>query len=310
MNLEHIVEDVEDHSLGEELRSCQQFLVDSKFESASHKLFNYTVETLKETVVNVKLDHVFNNLKGAVNLNFGFILKNIEGGGFRYFYAQKNQTLLFRSKLVRTHDDLKKLKDFLNKTDLIESCSPERIKLTNLTVFAALLKDIPMGCKNAILPEPMLKVHTINCLTFEENMRQPYNAKRFLFCALALHMHGSQRLKEEISKVFNLFVNKLIGLSADQFQVVHMNDIYTVEDLLIDYIVLYDIDFVDGSIIGELARRSVPKYENTLRLLGYNNHICYVNNINAVLQSFRCPNSDIFFNRTFNLERHLTKCSE
>ena len=47
-----------------------------------------------------------------------------------------------------------------------------------------------------------------------------------------------------------------------------------------------------------------------MRLLRYNNHICYVNNINAVFQSFRCPNCDTFFNRTFNLERLLTTCSE
>ena len=47
-----------------------------------------------------------------------------------------------------------------------------------------------------------------------------------------------------------------------------------------------------------------------MRLLTYNNHICYVNNIKAVFQSFGCPNCDTFFNRTFNLERDLTKCSE
>ena len=35
-----------------------------------------------------------------------------------------------------------------------------------------------------------------------------------------------------------------------------------------------------------------------------------MNNINAAFQSFRCPNFDPFFNRTFNLERHLTTCSE
>ena len=67
---------------------------------------------------------------------------------------------------------------------------------------------------------------------------------------------------------------------------------------------------MDGNIVGELARRSVQKFENTVRLLRYSNHICYVNNINAVFQSFRCPNYDNFFNRTFNLERHLTMCSE
>ena len=35
-----------------------------------------------------------------------------------------------------------------------------------------------------------------------------------------------------------------------------------------------------------------------------------VNNINAVFQFFRCSNYDTLFIRTFNLERHLTTCSE
>ena len=319
VDVEHIVGDVEDHILREELRSCQHFLVDSKFERARHKVFNYAVESLNETIVNEKLDHFFNKLKYAakVNLAFGFILKNIEDAGFRFFYAHENNTLLDRSKLVCTHDDLTKLKDFLNKTDVIESCSRERMntkwrfyKLTNLTVSAAILKDVPMVCKDAVLPEPLLKNCTINCLTFEENTRQPYNVNLCLFRALALHLHGNQRLEEQTSKLFNLFINKMDGLSADQFQGVHMNDIPIVEDLLTINILLYDIDIVDGNIVGELARRSVQKYENTVRLLRYNNHICYVSNLNAVFQSFLCPNCDTFFNRTFNLERHLTTCSE
>ena len=72
------------------------------------------------------------------------------------------------------------------------------------------------------------------------------------------------------------------GMSADQFQGVHMKDFLIVEELLTLNILLYDIDIVDGNIIWEPARRSVQKYENTVRLLRYNNHKCYVNNINAV----------------------------
>ena len=175
--MEHIVGDVEDHRLREELRSCQHFLVDSELETARHEVFNYAVETLNETIVNDKLDHFFNNLKCAAknNLAFGFSLKNIEDGGFRYFYAHENNTLLDRSKLVCTHNDLAKLKSFLNQTDLKESCSRERTntklrfyKLINLT---ALLKDVPMGCKNAVLPKSLLENHTINCLSFEESTR-------------------------------------------------------------------------------------------------------------------------------------------
>ena len=254
-----------------------------------------------------------------MNLVFGFLLKNIEDGAFRYFYAHENNTLLDWSKLVCTHADLAKLKDFLNKTDAIESCSRKRMntkwsfyKLTNLTVFAALLKDVPVGCKDAVSPEPLLRKGTINCITYEEdkNTRQPYNDNLCLFRALALHLHGNQRLEEETSKILIFIINKMDELSADQFQAVHMNDIPTVEDLLTLNIVLYDIDIVDSPIIGELARRSVQKYENTVRLLRYNNHIRYVSSTNAVCQSFRCPNCDTFFNRTFNLERQLNTCSE
>ena len=319
VNLEHIVGDVEDHSFTEELRFCQQFLVDSELERARQKVFNYAVESLNETIVNEKLDHFFNNLKYAakVDLAFGFILKNIEDGGFRFSYAHENNTLLERSKFVCTHEELAKLKDFPNKTDVIESCSRERMntkwsfyKLRNLTVFADLLKDVPMGCKNAVLPEPLLKNHTINCLTFEENTRQPYNDNLVLFRAPALHMHGNQWLEEETSKLLKLLVNRMDGLSPNQFQGVHMNDISNVEDLLTLNILLYDIDIMAGNIVGELARRSLQKYENTVWLLRYDNHICYVNNINVLFQSFRYPNCDNFFNKTFNLERYLTTCSE
>ena len=89
-----------------------------------------------------------------------------------------------------------------------------------------------------------------------------------------------------------------------------MTDIPTVDDRLTLNILLYDIDIVDGNFVGEFARPSVHKYDNTVRLLRYNHHICYVNNINAVFQSFCCLNCDTFFNRTFNLERHSTTCSE
>ena len=167
-----------------------------------------------------------------------------------------------------------------------------------------------MESKDTVLLVPPSKNHTITCLTFEENTRQLYNDNLCLFRALALHLHGSQRLGEETSKFFNLFINKKDGLSADQFQGVHVNDIPFVEDLLSPNIVLYDIDIVDGNIIGELARRSMQKYNNTVRLLRYNSHICNISNFNAVFQAFSCPNYDTFFNRTFNLDWHLTTCSE
>ena len=90
-----IINEVDDMNLKEKLRSCQNFLVNSEFERARHKVFIYSIENLNATKVDEKLDHFFNNSKCAakVNLAFGSILK-IEDGGFRNFYPHENNTLL------------------------------------------------------------------------------------------------------------------------------------------------------------------------------------------------------------------------
>ena len=176
--------------------------------------------------------------------------------------------------------------------------------------FCFLLKDVPMGCKDTVLPEPLLKNQNVNCPNFERNTRQPYNDILCLFRALALHLHGNKKLEDETSKIFNLFpINREEG-DVSKFQGVHLNDIPKVEDLLQLNILLYDIGLVDGELIGELARRSIQKFEKSVKLLRYNNHICYVNNINSLFKAFRCTTCDTFFSKMGNLERHLIICSD
>ena len=161
----------DDKSLEEELQSCRHFLVDSEIQKGTHSVFNFVVNNLTAQVMEEKLDRVLDKLKCAAKLNLalGFTLKNIEDGKFRYFYAHENNTLLEQSQLVSNKDNMAKLKEILKKTDVIESCTKERsntkwrfFKLTNLTKFAALLIDIPMGCKDAVLLESLLKNHTVN----------------------------------------------------------------------------------------------------------------------------------------------------
>ena len=45
---------------------------------------------------------------------------------------------------------------------------------------------------------------------------------------------------------------------------------------------------VDGTIICELARRSMQKYQNTVRLMRSNNQICHVPRNTAVFTAFCC----------------------
>ena len=138
------------------------------------------------------------------------------------------------------------------------------------------------------------------CLTYEEKTRKPYNDNLCLFKALALHMLGNERLEEETSKVFNLFPKKLVGFDTANFRGVFMEDNTIVEDIVQADILLYDIDIVDGSMIGEPARRSVGKHSITVRLLRYNSHICHVSIINALFKAYRCPSCDEFIKTAYD----------
>ena len=165
IDVEDIVGDADDQSLREKLQSCRHFLVDSEIQKGRHSVFNFAVNNLTAQFIEEKMDRVLDKLMcvAKLNLALGFILKTIEYGKFRYFYAHENNTLLEQSKLVSNKDEMAKLKEILKKIDVIESCTKERsntnrrfFKLTNLTKFAALLRDVPMGCKDAVLLESVL----------------------------------------------------------------------------------------------------------------------------------------------------------
>ena len=188
--------DVDDQRLKEQLESCRHFLTVTEIENGKHRVFNFVMSSFDIFLLNDKLDYVFKELKCAakVSLAFGFVLRNIEDGMCRYFYAHENKIIIEKSKLVCTQAHMTNLKDRMQKINIVVICTREKTntkrkfyKITNFKIFASLLKDVPMGCKGAVLPEPLLKNHSENYLTFERNTRQPYNGNLCLFRALALH---------------------------------------------------------------------------------------------------------------------------
>ena len=109
-DMQSIADAGDDKSLEEELQSCRHFLVDSEKQKRRHSVFNFVVNKLTAQVIEEKLDRILDNLKCAAkfNLAIGSILKNIEDGNFRYFYAHENNTLLEQSKLVSNKTTLQK----------------------------------------------------------------------------------------------------------------------------------------------------------------------------------------------------------
>ena len=152
-------------------------------------------------------------------------------------------------------------------TKLTSKYKVEQLQTHNSHFFVVVLGEAPMGYKDAVLPEPLTKNHTGDCRTYEENTRKPYKDNLPLFRALAFQLHGNGGLVDETSKMFTLFLEKIVPTTPATFQGKFLNEILIAEDLVQVNIFLYDLDFFDGVMIGELARRNVGKHFNSVGLL-------------------------------------------
>ena len=115
-----------------------------------------------------------------------------------------------------------KFKKILKKTDVVESCTKEKsntswrfFNLTYITKIAALLRVIPMGCKDVVLPESLLKNHTVNCLTYEQNTKKPY--KDNLCLSNWMEKRDSKKKHQSYSIYFLLTVQTLALQSSKEF---------------------------------------------------------------------------------------------
>ena len=53
-----------------------------------------------------------------------------------------------------------------------------------------------MGCRDAVLPNPLLKNCAVNCFMFDKNTKQPHNGKLRFYRAFALHLESRQKEEE------------------------------------------------------------------------------------------------------------------
>ena len=95
-----------------------------------------------------------NRLK--INCGFGFVLKNIETGEFRYYHASNNSLMLEPAVLISNEAELNEFLAQIADKNFLDSVSRPDTKrrlyqITNLLFFVNHLKHAPLG---APLPLP------------------------------------------------------------------------------------------------------------------------------------------------------------
>ena len=208
------------------------------------------------------------------------------------------------------------MKTILCLKNPFEQCTQERQNtkwrfkvITNVTIFAALLKNIPMGCPDSVLPEPLLRHTQVNCLLSNKD-KEPYKDHLCLFRALATHMNGRNDLESHTSRYFTDFTSKS-GYDSKSFRGVSVEDLPVVEEIVQRNTFIYDFDIQEGEYVGKLARRSIGRFDKTVKLLRFNNHIIHTNDIDSFFKCFRCPSCDtFFFNKSDYFNKQHLRCKD
>ena len=95
-----------------------------------------------------------------------------------------NTLILERSQMIANKEDMLELQNNLNDLNIVKRSTREKsstkwklLFATNVTVFAALLESVPVGCKDVLLPHDSLGVLMLIVLL----TRQTRNATTTIF---------------------------------------------------------------------------------------------------------------------------------
>ena len=163
-----------------------------------------------------------------------------------------------------------------------------------------------MGCLDSVIPEPLLRHAQVNTLLSSKD-KEPYKDHLCLFRALAMYMNGHKVFDSNTSRYFTEFISKS-GYDPKNFPEVSVEDLPVVEEIVQRNIFIYDFDTQEEEYLGELARRSIGRFDKRDKLLRFNNHIIHTNDFDSFFECFRCPSCDTFFHKSDHFHHHRLRC--
>ena len=124
-----------------------------------------------------------------------------------------------------------------------------------------------------------------------------------------MYMNGHTDPDSHSSRYFSEFISKS-DYDLENFRGNSVEDLLVNEEIIERNIFIYNFDIQEGEYVGELARRSIGRFDKLVKRLRFNNHIIHTNDIDRFFKCFRCPSCDTFFYRSEFLNKHLLRCKD
>ena len=233
-----------------------------------------------------------------INYGFGFVLKNIETGEFRYYHASNNSLMLDAAVLISNEAELNEFLAQIADEDFLDSVSRPDTKwrlyqITNLLFFVNHLKQAPLG---APLPLPNFVKYNRGLINVSGDDNQCF------FRCLAV-FKGADRLDCK-TKTRELFAQYAMNFDVHNFNGIAIEDLIPIEDLFKVNVSIYQLNEESA----RLVYRSRGLYQETMVLNKYQNHLSLITDFEKYCAVYRCMSCDKLHYGRVHFLRHCKTC--
>ena len=258
--------------------------------------YNRRLASLDTRDLHEPLRELFDQQTTAFKLNcsFGFVLREKESGRLRYYHSSNNccGRYLEEPSLITNRGDFDRFLERIHQPDILQWAISQRPnsdwvceRVTNATFFVNKIVKHPIGCVGVTLPDYLKHNKAVVGLAKDEH-GATYNDNLCLFRCLDLHQGCDVRHLE--ATVVTLYAKYTDTLVHD-FAGVTIDDLSKIEATFGVNVVVYKLDEItDGTTVGELVRRSLGHYADTMFVNLHEPHFSYIRDMKSYSHSYKC----------------------
>ncbi len=282
--------------------------------------YNFRIEKnfLSHAQITDQVNFIFKHQKSAfkINCSFSFILRNIETNTLRFYYAHENDQAFELPMTITSLSDLPLFVNKVSKVDIINHVSRDRpstkwlvFRLCNIRYNVYKL-DFTLGAGH-VFPEFIRQNRYINTLVSDAQTSKPQNENTCMFRCLAAHAKKSIR---NISRLADEYFSKWLihkKISAPAFKGVDVREIPEIETLFQVSIHVYELKNEKHITLTpvHVSMRKLEASEKVLNLGLWENHLCYIKNIEKLKHCYKCRTCGKLFRHRCRLVVHEKSCT-